>query len=187
MIIRTRRLLLRDFVEHDRAAFVAYQMDPRYRRLYDFGDDDGRAHELFGLFIDWQREPRENFQLGIFDAATGRLHGSAGLRRRGAEAGSAVLGIELAPDDWGRYRLAVDVAAALIANGFDELGLDRIVGATASGNRRVERLAKWFGATIVARRPGPDWMTARGWLEVDWSLTREGWTGLGGSARFVRR
>jgi ribosomal-protein-alanine N-acetyltransferase len=168
VLIRTARFVLRDLAEPDRVAFVAYQTDSRYRRLYDLGDAAGpRAHELFDLFVGWQREePRQNFQLGIFERDAVRLCGCAGLRRAGRDDGTAVLGIELAPDEWGRYRLAVEVAGALLGHGFRDLGLRAIVGDTASGNRRVERLARWFGADIVARRAGPEWMEARGWQEM---------------------
>jgi len=71
--------------------------------------------------------------------------------------------------------LAIEVASALIEHGFRYLNLHTIIGDTASGNTRVERLARWFGADIVARRDGPDWMVARGWQEVEWALTREKW------------
>jgi ribosomal-protein-alanine N-acetyltransferase len=177
MFIRTPRFILRDFLEPDREAFVSYQMDPRYRRLYDFGDaDEHRPQELFDLFLAWQRHnPRQNFQVGIFAQGTGRLCGCAGLRKAGKDEGTAVLGIELAPDDWGRYRLAIDVASAMIEHGFRRLDLQTIAGEAASGNTRVERLARWFGAEIVARRDGPEWMVARGWQQVDWVLTREKW------------
>lgn len=177
MLIRTPRFVLRDLVETDRAEFTAYQMDPRYRRLYGYDDaDDKRPHELFDLFIGWQQDrPRQNFQIGIFDSATGRLCGCAGLRASEQPKGTAVLGIELAPRDWGRYRMAVEVASALIEHGFHTLGLSAIVGDTSSGNTRVEKLARWFGASMVARRDGADWMTARGWQEVDWALSRDDW------------
>ena len=178
MLIQTPRFVLRDFRESDRPAFVAYQMDPRYRRLYGFDADPRRAHALFDRFRSWQQEePRRDFQVGIFAAATGRLCGSCGLRRSEAPAGAAVLGLELTPDDWGHYRLAINVAGAMIEHGFRVLGADLIIGRAASGNRRVERLARRFGATIVARRDGPPWMAARGWREVDWALYRNAWTG----------
>ena len=182
MLIQTPRFVLRDLQEMDRASFIAYQMDPRYRRLYDFGNaDDQRAQALFDLFIAWQREnPRQNFQVGIFERDKGRLCGCAGLRRAGRDEGSAVLGIELTPDDWGRYRLVIEVASALIEHGFRDLGLRTIVGHSASGNRRVERLARWFGADITARRNGPEWMAARGWQEVDWALGRKNGRSLSG-------
>jgi ribosomal-protein-alanine N-acetyltransferase len=128
----------------------------------------------------WQREePRRNLQLGLFERDTGRLCGCAGLRRAGQDEATAVLGIELTPDDWGRYRLAIEAAGALVEHGFRDLDLHTIVGSTASGNRRVDRLAHWFGAEIVARRNGPEWMAARGWHEVDWALPREAWATSG--------
>jgi ribosomal-protein-alanine N-acetyltransferase len=177
MHIDTPRFALRDFLETDRGAFISYQMDPRYRRLYDFaGSDEQRAQKLFDLFITWQNEnPRQNFQIGVFERGDGRLCGCAGLRKAERDEGTAVLGIELAPDDWGRYRLAIEVASALLEHGFFDLNLHTIVGDTASGNRRVEKLARWFGANLVAQRAGPEWMAARGWQEVDWALARDDW------------
>ena len=177
MLIHTPRFILRDFLEPDRAAFISYQMDPRYRHLYDIGQvDEQRAQNLFDLFITWQREvPRQNFQAGIFERKTGRLCGCAGLRKAGRQDGTAVLGIELTPDDQGRYRLAIEVASALVEHGFHDLDLHLIVGSTASGNTRVERLARRFGAAITARRAGPEWMVTRGWQEVEWALARDDW------------
>lgn len=172
--INLRRFLLRDFTEADRPEFVAYQTDTRYRRLYDFDDNLSRADHLFDLFISWQKdEPRINTQLAICETETGRLLGCGGLRKVGESA--AVFGIELAPEFWGRFGLALDASSALIRYGFEELQVATITGDTASGNRRVEKLARRFGAKIVAQRSGPVWMRDRGWYEVDWEITREAW------------
>lgn len=172
-IIQEGRVLLRDLTEADRAAFVRYQNDPAYLRLYDFDDEPDRPNKLFNQFLEWQREtPRNNIQLGVFDTG-GHLLGCGGLRKSNGK--SAVLGIELAPKEWGRFRLAIDATAALLTYGFDVLKLETIVGDTASGNWRIERLARWFGAQLVAERAGPAWMEVRGWREVDWSLTQEDW------------
>lgn len=175
LLIEHPRFLLRDFAEADRAAFLAYQMDPRYLALYDFDASDvQRANELFDLFREWsEAAPRRNFQIGIFDRSTGELCGCAGLRKSSDDA--AVLGIELAPAQWGRFALALDVAAALVEYGFDHLRVSTIVGDTASGNERVAKLARWFGARIIAAREGPEWMRARGFREVDWALDRAAW------------
>jgi len=40
MLLQAGRFILRDLQEANRAAFRAYQMDARYRRLYDFGEAD---------------------------------------------------------------------------------------------------------------------------------------------------
>jgi ribosomal-protein-alanine N-acetyltransferase len=176
MLIITPRITLRDFECADRASFVAYQLDPRYRRLYDFDEDPIRAGDLFELFASWRDEkPRINYQVGLFDTATGRLCGCVGLRQRPDDPATAVLGVELAPRDWGRYRMALDAGVCLVEFGFDTLHLETIIGITASGNKRVAKLARWFGARIVDRRAGPEWMAARGWQEVDWALTRNEW------------
>jgi len=188
MMIKTPRITLRDFENGDRAAFISYQMDPRYRRLYDFSDDPTRAGELFHLFLQWQvEEPRRNFQVGIFDTATNRLCGCAGLRGRPEDSETAVLGIELAPTDWGRYRIALDTAASLVEYGFSTLQLRMIVGDTASGNKRVEKLARLFGAHIIDGRNGPEWMRSRGWQEVDWALTRDEWRSADRRQKLIRQ
>jgi ribosomal-protein-alanine N-acetyltransferase len=176
MRIVTPRITLREFEPADRAAFVGYQSDPRYRNLYDLDEEPARAGDLFDLFVSWQKEkPRLNYQLGLFETATARLCGCAGLRQRPDDRGTAVLGIELAPSDWGRYRIALDATMCLLEYGFDTLRLATIIGSTASGNKRAEKLARWFGARIVDRRDGPKWMQARGWQEVDWALARDEW------------
>jgi ribosomal-protein-alanine N-acetyltransferase len=172
--IRLRRVSLRELTEADRAPFIQYQTDPRYLRLYDYDNEVERPSQLFDMFLKWQRqEPRLNFQLGIFEVATGRLLGCGGLRT--ANDHLAVMGIEMAPSEWGRFRMVIDATVALLSHGFDVLNLQTIFGSTASGNRRIEKLARWFGAELVVEREGPTWMQARGWHEVDWSLSQQQW------------
>jgi ribosomal-protein-alanine N-acetyltransferase len=172
--INFRGILLRDFTEVDRAAFIGYQTDPRYLQLYDFDDAIERPSRLFDLFVQWQSEqPRTKMQLGIFETAYDGLLGCGGLRK--VDDYVAVLGIELAPSEWGRFRVALDASAALVQYGFQTLNLKTIIGHTASGNRRIEKLARWFGAEIVERRTGPYWMQTRGWHEVEWAITKERW------------
>jgi ribosomal-protein-alanine N-acetyltransferase len=188
MHIETRRFVLRDFTEADRKPFIDYQIDPRYRRLYDISDTDtAGANSLFALFGEWREEsPRRNYQVGIFDRIDLHLCGCAGLRRAGQPEHVAVFGLELSPNHWGRFGMAVECAAALLEYGFSTLNLDKIVGATASGNSRVEALACWFGAAVVDRRDGPTWMKARSWHEVDWALSRAAWERSPGRWRLLR-
>lgn len=168
------RFVLRDFVEEDRDAFITYQCDPRYCALYDLEPSDlERPSSLFDLFLGWRDEsPRRRFQLGVFSPA-GVLLGSGGVRVEEQETG--VLGIELSPEHWGRYALALDVSMALVDLAFGVMGLDRVVGRTSSGNDRIAKLARWFGAHLAAEREGPGWMAARREREVDWILERSGW------------
>lgn len=172
--IQARRVILREFAEHDRSDFIRYQTDERYRRLYDFDSDLSRPNLLFDQFLTWRFEtPRTNFQLGLFDAATADLLGCGGVRE--VAQGTGTLGLELAPDQWGRFRLAVDATVALLTLGFEVLQLETITGDTGTGNRRVEKLAQWFGAELINTREGPAWMQARGWREADWAINRDRW------------
>jgi len=181
MHIETPRFVLRDFAEADRQPFIDYQIDWRYRRLYDISDTDtAGANALFALFGEWRKEsPRQNYQVGIFDRIDSHLCGCAGLRRAGQPERAAAFGLELSPENWGRFGMAVECAAALLEYGFSTLNLDMVIGATASGNTRVEVLARWFGAAIVDRRDGPTWMKTRGWHEVAWALFPRASTGSG--------
>jgi [ribosomal protein S5]-alanine N-acetyltransferase len=178
MEIVTRRFLLRDFVDSDRSPFLDYQADPRNLRFY--GPDEASPEHAGRLFETFQRwavdRPRLNYQLAIVQRQRPyALVGCCGLRGMECEAGKMELGIELAPTYWGRYAYAIEVGSALLDFGFSELRLDTISGPTVSENARINRLAKWFGAEVVSIRSGPSWMSARGWSEVDWRITRERW------------
>jgi [ribosomal protein S5]-alanine N-acetyltransferase len=178
MELETQRFRLRDFHDEDRREFLAYQGDPRYLATLGSVEADAvHAHLLLNTFERWARErPRRNYQLAIVEKVWGELVGCCGLRQAGCKEGSAELGIELAPDHWGRYALAIEIARALLDFGFATLGLQEIHGVTTVENQRVARLARWFGADAVATRPGPAWVQARGWSEVEWRITRERWT-----------
>jgi ribosomal-protein-alanine N-acetyltransferase len=66
------------------------------------------------------------------------------------------------------------------------------MGVTASDNKRIARLADWFGAEVVAERHGSEnspeftteWTTECGTAKVDWSLKRNLWDhGTPGASR----
>ena len=182
MEIVTRRFLLRDFTEDERPAFLAYQADPRLLAFH--GPDEAgpeQAQRLFDLFREWATEqPRRNYQLAILRREEPHtLIGCCGVRGAGNEPGRAELGIELAPEFWGRHGYAVEVGRALLAFGFEDLGLEEIRGLTVSANARVQRLAEWFGAEVVATHPGSPWMAQRGWSEIEWRIPRERWERTG--------
>lgn len=176
--IATRRFLLRDFNDTDFDAFEAYHSDPRSHQFYGIEHTTPEhARELLALFQAWATEtPRVNFQLAIIrrrDPQT--LVGCCGLRSAGEEEGVAELGIELAPEYWGRYAYATEVLQALVGFGFGTLNLHTLYGGTVSANSRIARLVSALGATAVTRA-SPEWMRGKGWTHVEWSITREKWT-----------
>jgi [ribosomal protein S5]-alanine N-acetyltransferase len=179
MEIVTKRFLLRDFGELDRSSFLNYQADPRSQIFSQRGEaSPENSARLFETFCTWASEqPRLNYQLAIVQRREPyALVGCCGLRGRGYDAGEMELGIELAPDYWGRYAYAIEVGRALLDFGFREFRLDVISGFTVSANVRVARLAGWMGAEVVTIRPGSTWMSKRGWSEVNWRITRAQWS-----------
>ena len=177
MKIVTKRFLLRDFTDEDVPSFEAYHSDPRSLEFY--GAEEAKpehARELVGLFKAWAAEqPRLNYQLAIIQRkAPQALIGCCGLRCAGPESGKAELGVELAPAYWGRYGYATEVMHALVEFGFGSLGVQAIYGGTVSANSRIARLVSAFGATAVTH-PTPAWMSAKGWSQVMWQVTRAQW------------
>jgi len=178
MEIVTQRFLLRDFVESDRSQFLNYQADPRSQIFYELSEASSEhSTRLFETFCAWVAEhPRLNYQLAIArQQEPDVLIGCCGLRGKECDAGQMELGIELAPDYWGRYAYAIEVGRALLDFGFKELQLTAISGSTVSANVRIARLAEWIGAEVVAVRPGSAWMVERGWSEMDWRITGGQW------------
>ena len=178
MEIVTRRFLLRDFVELDRSSFLDYQADSRSQTFYEPSDaNPAQATRLFETFLGWagDRSPI-NYQLAIVQRQEPEiLIGCCGLRGAQCPVGEMKLGIELAPNYWGRYAYALEAGHALLNFGFRELKLDVISGSTVSANKRIARLAAWMGAEVVAIRPGSAWLSERGWNEVDWRITKKQW------------
>ena len=104
MMLTTARLVLREFEEGDWPAVLAYQSDPRYLRFYEWeGRTEQGVRDFVGMFLGYQREePRYRFQLAVTLRADGRLIGNFGVRLPAPGARVAVIGYELAPEQWGR-------------------------------------------------------------------------------------
>ncbi|HEY9620261.1 MAG TPA: GNAT family N-acetyltransferase [Crinalium sp.] len=177
MEIITKRFLLRDFVQEDEPAFLAYHADPRYA---EFCSPEEVApdftHQLFQRFMQWSTEiPRRNYQLAIVGCRNLELIGCGGLRQDSDATGLAELGIELAPQYWGRYAYAIEIGKALIYFGFRDLALEEIIGISVSANLRVSRLAERYGFQAIDTQSGSDWMQMQGWSQIKWQLTKESW------------
>jgi [ribosomal protein S5]-alanine N-acetyltransferase len=181
MEILTKRFLLRDFIKEDELAFFAYRAEPQYAEFCTPKEvSPSHTRKLLNLFSRWATEsPRRNYQLAIIDRRNIReLIGCCGLRCEGCDCDRAELGIELAPQFWGRYAYAIEIAKALIEFGFYDLGLKEIRGISVSTNLRVARLAQRYGFVEIATPSCPDWMRDRGWSQTQWQLTRKSWETL---------
>ena len=82
MQLTTDRLILREFVEDDWPAVLAYQRDPRYLRYTHWIDRSPQDVKQFvQMFLSQQFAlPRTKFQLAVTLKDTQRLIGNCGIR-----------------------------------------------------------------------------------------------------------
>ncbi|MEA5602613.1 GNAT family N-acetyltransferase [Nostoc sp. UHCC 0252] len=127
MILETRRLLMREFVEADCETVLAYQSDPLYLRYnYWTHRTENDVFEFVQMFISEQKEqPRTKFQLAVVLKEENRLIGNCGIRVNDPEMREANIGYELNTQYWGQG-YATEAAQAILKFGFEELGMHRI-------------------------------------------------------------
>jgi [ribosomal protein S5]-alanine N-acetyltransferase len=185
MEIETKRFLLRDFIPADEPAFFAYRSDPRYAEFCTAAEvTPNFSQELLQRFTQWAVDnPRCNYQLAIVDrrwqslsfGQSRQLIGCGGLRRDRITTDRAEIGIELAPQFWGRYAYAIEITQALIEFGFRTLDLKTIYGISIGANLRVTKLAQYCGFVAIDTHLNPEWMQEKEWDRIEWQLTRSAW------------
>lgn len=176
MRLDCERVWLRDFCAEDVAAYQRLHADARYMQYYapEVADPQSQS-KLVDLFVETARaSPRRDFTLAIVDRATSQLIGVGSLRTAGQDDGHAEFGFGLSASHWGRG-LATEAAAALLQFAFDELKLDEIRGRSVTQNLRVAKLVSRLGFEKLREVEGAAWMTARGWTNTEWSLTKSAW------------
>lgn len=176
-VLRTARLVLRDFQRADLAAYAELAGDPHTKRFHS--EDEAtpeKAEQLLNLFLAWAEEqPRQRFQLAI-TLPSGELLGSCGVRVTSASERQASFGCELAREYWGRG-YAEEGSRAVIDYGFRHLGLHRIYAETIAENEAAVRLAQKLGMRVEGvlrenrRFQGRWWSTTvLAVLESEWRL-----------------
>ena len=123
----TDRLLLREFVEGDWRAVLAYQSEARYLKYSPWTYRTAKEVQDFVRgFIEWQGErPRSKYQPAITLRCEGRLIGNRGIRMEAADSRQANIGYEIAPGYWGEG-YATEAARLMVTFGFREPRLHRI-------------------------------------------------------------
>ncbi len=178
MILRTPRLVLREFTADDWPAVNAYQQDPRYLRYYDRdGMPERQTQAMVQAFLVWQGErPRSKHQLAVTLAKSGELIGNVGLRRDHADDPLADMGYELSPTHWGRG-LATEAVRAMVAWGFGEwAGLERIHAHCVAENEASARVLLKAGLRQEARLRDHQRFKDRFWDVLIFGMGRDDWT-----------
>ncbi len=176
MRLVTERLVLREFVEADWPAVLAYQRDPLYLRYYPWIDrTSADARAFVDMFLEWQREePRRRFQLAITQKEDGGLIGNCGLRRKSDNDWEADIGYELDPRYWGQG-YATEAACAMVSFGFRELGLDRISSWCLADNAASARVLERLGFRQEGRLRRNEHFKGRWWDTLLYALLRDEW------------
>jgi len=142
VLLKTKRLVLRELRVEDEGSLARYQCDRRYLEHYVEPPD---ARAIVASSMSWAAQsPRLNYQLAIAWSEQGPAIGCIGLRCHGQTSGTAEFGCELDPRLW-EHGLAHEAASSLLDFGFGNLTLIRVVASTAPDNRRVHGLLTKLG------------------------------------------
>ena len=176
MNLRTSRLVLRDFVDSDVDALLAYESDPRYLRFYPW---ETRTREgvatLVNRFIQWQNEqPRTRFQFAMVPRKRRDAIGTCGIRITSVDHREAEFWCVLNPECWGQG-FAAEAGRALIEYGFTAISLHRIwsecIAENIAARRLVERLGMREEGVLRART----WIKERWWDTVIYAILSDEW------------
>jgi ribosomal-protein-alanine N-acetyltransferase len=155
MELHTSRLLLRDFTPVDVNAVHEYQSDPRYLAHASWRTRSrADVADFLQMMIEWSlARPRVRYQLAI--VRDGLVIGTCGVRTSAPGALEGDFGCELAPAAWGQG-YAAEASRAILAFGFSELRLQRIIARTTRANTAAIRLARRLGMRGEAGAQPPE-------------------------------
>ena len=142
--LQTRRLVLREFTRDDVDDLLCSDGDARVMRYLANGLAPRTRDEVaasLDRLLKLYREKPGYFSLHASDA--GRFVGACGLFDI-PEGGGVEIAYRLPFDCWGRG-YATEMAAAVLAHGFDALRLERIVGLTWPENVASQRVLMKIG------------------------------------------
>jgi [ribosomal protein S5]-alanine N-acetyltransferase len=192
MQLTTDRLILREFVEADWPAVLAYQRDPRYLRYTHWIDRSPQdAKQFVQMFLSQQFAlPRTKFQLAVTLKDTQRLIGNCGIRlavprlhgslaartSESVDALEADIGYELAPEHWG-CGYATEAARAIVAFGFTELHLHRISAWCVADNTASAHVLEKVGMWLEGRLRENEYFKDCWWDTLLYAMLEHDWHG----------
>ena len=149
MELVTRRLVLRDYQPGDLEAAHRFTSDPESVRHVTWGPNTWHDTEMFldGWLEEQRATPRTGWTLAVTEPG-GDTFGSVGIYRDGEH--HAELGFSIRRDMWNRG-FGTEAAGAVLAFGFDELGLRRIWATCRPENVPSRRVLENIGMELEGR------------------------------------
>ena len=148
-ILETARLRLIEITEADFAAIHAYATDPLVIRYVPWGPNSEQdTHDFLArTMIAAAAEPRLEFVFGVELRDEPGLLGTMGLYIRPEDTDQAMLGYAFGREAWGRG-IATEAASAIVAMGFEVLGLRRIWASCDPDNAGSRRVLEKVGMRV---------------------------------------
>jgi RimJ/RimL family protein N-acetyltransferase len=173
-MLRTRRLILRDFEADDWPSVQEYSGDPEAVRFRPFGpcsEEETRRHVL-ELAQQSLTVPRTLYDLAIVLVAENRVIGGCDIGLTADDATEASMGYGLARRFWGQGYMT-EAAAALVKFGFEELNVDRVSADAEPENVASVRVLEKVGMRRIGQ--GEQWMKGAMRSVVQFVITRDEW------------
>lgn len=137
------RLILRSWTDQDAALAEALWCDPEVTHYFGGAMTREQAHAR--LHAECEREARLGIQYWpMFLRTTGEFAGCAGLRPWQMDPAVVEVGVHLMRSAWG-LRLGEEALRAMLAHGFESLGLPKIVAGHGLGHDNSRKLLERMG------------------------------------------
>jgi RimJ/RimL family protein N-acetyltransferase len=144
--LETPRLILRELDAEDATAIQEYAADVEVVRHLDWGPNTPKDTEQFLATASAARAavPRTAYHLAIVLKSSSRSIGGCRIEIRSPASGNGDIGYVLARNAWG-HGYATEATRALLAFGFQALGLHRIWATCDVENRASARVLEKIG------------------------------------------
>lgn len=174
--LQTARLTLRDFVPNDFDAIHAYASNADVTR-YMFYDPrttaETRAY-LDRMLASQRDTPRLIWELAVVLTDEDRVIGACDLTLGNVRDNEADLGFIFSQDAWGKG-YATEAAQALVREGFEHLGLNRIFATCDVANHASVRVLEKAGLTREATLERHKFARNTWWTSYRYAIRRQEW------------
>jgi len=160
--LTTERLMLREFEQADWEAVHRYASDPEVVRFMEWGpNSEEETRRFIEKAIGCQSDqPRRNFELAVILKGLGHLIGGCGITLSRGESRRGWIGYCLNRRFWGQG-YATEVARALVAFGFEALGLHKIIAGCDTQNVASARVLEKAGMRREGHLREDKWVKGR--------------------------